>query len=292
MSILSPHSPSFRMTTSMPSPGDLVRLSPLVRRITQDNPSMFTGAGTNTHLVGERRIFILDPGPRNELHFQRIVEAVGDAAVEAVIPTHHHPDHWPLAPLLAERFRAPMLGFAAWGDYRPDRTVADGEVLDSGELRLRALHTPGHAPDHLCYLLLDDETLFSGDHVMGWSTTVIAPPGGNLNDYLASLAKLAAMRFRVMFPAHGLPIAEPYARIEELRAHREERTRQSLAALAAGLERIPEMVASIYADVDSRLHGAAGWSLRAHLDALVEQGRVRVKEAATDPLAVRYELVR
>jgi glyoxylase-like metal-dependent hydrolase (beta-lactamase superfamily II) len=274
----------------MPVPGELVRLSSRVRRLTQDNPSMFTGAGTNTHLIGERRIFILDPGPESDAHFARIVEAVGDAAVEAVIPTHHHPDHWPLAPRLAAHFGAPTLGFAPWGDYRPERTVADGEILDSRELRLQAVHTPGHAPDHLCYLLLDDDTLLSGDHVMGWSTSVIAPPGGNLNHYLASLAKLAALRFRVMYPAHGLPITEPYARIEELRTHREMRTRQALEALEAGLETIPEMVARIYADVDRRLHGAAGWSLLAHLDALVEQARVRIKEPSADPLAVRYEL--
>ena len=277
-------------TANMPTPGELVRLSPLVRRITQDNPSLFTGVGTNTHLVGERRIFVLDPGPASDEHFDRIVEAVGDAAVEAVIPTHHHPDHWPLAPRLAEHFGAPTLGYAAWGEYRPQRTVRDGEVLDSEEVRLQAVHTPGHAPDHLCYLLLDDESLFSGDHVMGWSTSVIAPPGGNLNDFLASLRKLAALRFRVMYPAHGLPVEEPYARIEELRAHREERTRQAIAALEAGLERIPDMVSRIYAEVDPRLHVAAGWSLLAHLHALVEQGRVKVKEESADPLAVRYEL--
>lgn len=276
----------------MPTPGEVTRLAPRVRRITQDNPSMFTGAGTNTHLIGERRIFILDPGPASDQHFRRIVEAVGAATVEAVIPTHHHGDHWPLAPRLGAHFGAPTLGFAPEGDYRPERTVADGEVLDSGELRLRAVHTPGHAPDHLCYLLLDQAVLFSGDHVMGWSTSVIAPPGGNLNHFLASLAKLAALRFDVMYPAHGLPIADPYARIEELRVHRELRTRQAIEALEAGLERIPEMVARIYSDVDARLHVAAGWSLRAHLDALVEQGRVRIREASPDPLAVRYQLVR
>jgi glyoxylase-like metal-dependent hydrolase (beta-lactamase superfamily II) len=279
-------------TPGMPVPGELVRLAPFIRRITQDNPSMFTGAGTNTHLIGERRIFILDPGPMSDAHFDRIVAAVGDAPVEAVIPTHHHPDHWPLAPRLGAHYGAPTLGYAAWGDYHPERTVGDGEVLDSGELRLQAVHTPGHAPDHLCYLLLDSELLFSGDHVMGWSTSVIAPPGGDLNDYLASLGKLAALRIREMYPAHGLPIEDPYSRIEELRAHRELRTRQALAALEQGLETIPEMVARIYADVDAKLHGAAGWSLLAHLLALVEQGRVAVVEPSADPLRVRYRRVR
>ena len=278
------------MSAGMPVPGEIVRLGPHLRRITQDNPSMFTGAGTNTHLVGDRRVFILDPGPASDAHFERVVEAVGGAAVEAVIPTHHHPDHWPLAPRLAAHFGAPTLGFAPWGEYRPERTVADGEILDSGELRLQAIHTPGHAPDHLCYLLLGEQALLSGDHVMGWSTSVIAPPGGNLNDFLASLDKLEALRFGAMYPAHGLPIADGHARIRELRAHRLERTRQALGALALGLERIPEMVAHIYAGVDPKLHGAAGWSLLAHLEALIEQGRVRVAEPCADPLAVRYAL--
>jgi glyoxylase-like metal-dependent hydrolase (beta-lactamase superfamily II) len=276
---------------AMPVAGELVRLSPLVRRLTQDNPSMFTAVGTNTHLIGERRVFILDPGPESDAHFDRILDAVGHAVVAAVIPTHHHLDHWPLAPRLAAHFGAPTLGFAACGDYVPQRTVADGEVLDSGETRMRAIHTPGHAPDHLCYLL-DDGTLMSGDHVMGWSTSVIAPPGGNLNDYMASLGKLAALELRVMYPAHGFAIADPAARIEELRVHREQRTRQAIEALDAGLATIPAMVERIYADVDRKLHGAAARSLLAHLDALVEQGRVRVTRSSADPLAVEYALIR
>ena len=132
----------------------------------------------------------------------------------------------------------------------------------------------------------------SGDHVMGWSTSVIAPPGGNLNDFMASLRKLAALDLRVMYPAHGWSIDDPQARIEELRSHREQRTSQALEALAAGLVTIPAMVERIYADVDRRLHPAAARSLLAHLDALVEQGRVRVKTASVDPIGSEYELVR
>jgi glyoxylase-like metal-dependent hydrolase (beta-lactamase superfamily II) len=279
------------MTPAMPVPGDLVRLEPRIRRLTQDNPSIFTAVGTNTHLIGERRVFILDPGPESDAHFDRIVAAVGDATVVAVIPTHHHLDHWPLAPRLAAHFGAPTLGFGACGDFVPQRTVADGEVLDSGEVRMRAIHTPGHAPDHLCYLL-DDGVLMSGDQVMGWSTSVISPPGGNLNDFMASLAKLAALDLHVMYPAHGWPIADPKARIEELRAHRELRTRQALDALAAGIGTIPAMVERMYADVDRRLHPAAARSLLAHLDALIEQGRVEVRSPSADPLSVEYELIR
>ncbi|MDX1382041.1 MAG: MBL fold metallo-hydrolase [Thermoanaerobaculia bacterium] len=274
----------------MPTPGVVEELSPRIRRITQDNPSVFTGVGTNTHLVGTGVLFILDPGPDDEAHFRAIVGAVGEAAVAAVIPTHHHADHWPLAPRLASHFDAPTLGFGEEGDYRPDRLVEDGEELAAGDVVLRAVHTPGHAPDHLCYLLECERTLFSGDHVMGWSTSVIAPPGGNLNQFLASLDKLEALDYDRMVPAHGLPVDRPYERIREIREHRQERTRQALAAVGEGLETIPEMVLSIYADVDPKLHTPAGWSLLAHLQALAEDGRVAMEGEAAEPMALRWRL--
>lgn len=271
----------------MPTPGRLDRLSPLVRRITQNNPSVFTGAGTNTYLIGRREIFVLDPGPENDEHFQHIVDGVGDSRVLAIIPTHHHRDHWPLAPRLADRFGAPTLGFAPYGDWMPRRTLADGEVVESCEAHLEAIHTPGHARDHLCFLLHEEETLFSGDHVMGWSTSVIAPPDGDLEQFMRSLDKLRGFSYRRMLPAHGLPIEEPYERIEELRAHREMRTRQILEALATGLERVPDLVDRIYAGIDPRLRTPAAWSLLAHLFALVDEGRVRMT-GEDDPLEARY----
>lgn len=274
----------------MPVPGELSQLSPRVRRITQDNPSVFTGAGTNTHLVGTRNLFILDPGPDDDAHFERIVEAVGDAGVAAVIPTHHHDDHWPLAPRLAEHFGAPTLGFAVEGNYTPDRLVRDGEELATADVSLTAIHTPGHAPDHLCYLMREEPTLFSGDHVMGWSTSVIAPPKGNLNDFMASLRRLRDVAHERMIPAHGLPISTPYDRIEEIYAHREQRTAQALAAMGAGLDKIPEMVVSIYADIDQKLHRPAAWSLLAHLQALVEDGRVTMQGEANEPLEAHWHL--
>ena len=274
----------------MPTPGEVAQVAPGVRRITQDNPSVFTGAGTNTHLVGERDLFILDPGPDNDTHFDTIVAAVGSASVAAVIPSHHHGDHWPMAPRLATHFGVQTLGFGPEGDYTPDRDVADGEELVAGNLTLRAIHTPGHAPDHLCYLMASGDILFSGDHVMGWSTSVIAPPGGSLNDFMTSLHKLRGFQFARMTPAHGLPIEEPYARIDEIHAHRLARTEETLAAMASGLETIADMVARIYADVDPRLHKPAGWSLLAHLQALVEDGRAAVSGDDTDPLSARWRL--
>lgn len=275
----------------MPAAGKVERLSERVRRLTQDNPSVFTGAGTNTYLVGSEELFVLDPGPLDEGHFERIVAAVGSARVCAVVPTHHHADHWPLAPRLAEHFGAPTLGYGPEGDWRPQQHVAHGELLEAHDVTLEAIHTPGHAPDHLCYLLREESTLFSGDHVMGWSTSVIAPPGGNLNDFLASLARLRSYTYERMLPAHGLPIERPYERIDEIREHREMRTRQALEAMHDGLDTIREMVARIYADVDPRLHTPAAWSLLAHLLALEEAGRVRRRRPGESAIEDEWELV-
>ena len=278
----------------MPSPGEWVRISDDVRRLTQNNPGVFTGSGTNTFLIGNDPLWILDPGPDDMVHahFDSLSSEIGEARVLGVICSHSHADHWPLAPRLAQRFQAPTLGFQLLGGYEPERLVADGEVLDEGGPILEAIHTPGHARDHLCFLLAKEETLFSGDHVMGWSTSVIAPPGGNLNDYMGSLDKLEGRPHRRMHPAHGLSIEEPQRRIEELRRHRLMRTSQALEALQSGLTEVPSMVDRIYVGLDPRLHQAAQWSLLAHLLALVEEGKVRAVEEVEEALAARYELVR
>ena len=275
---------------SQPEVGLCVRLSAQVRRITQDNPGVFTGPGTNTYLVGTDPVWVLDPGPDDEAHFERLVTEVADARVLGIIATHSHADHWPLAPRLAERFATLTLGFEARAGFARQRLLADGEILDEGGLRLEAIHTPGHASDHLCFLFSQAQTLFSGDHVMGWSTSVIAPPGGNLNDYMSSLDKLERYSYRCMYPAHGLPIENPGRRIEALRRHRQLRTHPVLEALRTGPRRIPDLVDRIYVGLDPRLHTAAQWSLSAHLLALVDAGQVRVAEAAEDALQAQYAL--
>ena len=278
-----------------PVPDEWARLSPAIRRLTQHNPSVFTGTGTNTFLIGADELWILDPGPDDDAHFELLVAEIGASRVLGVLSTHSHPDHWPMAPRLAGHYDAPTLGFAARAGFAPDRTIADGEVLGGEPLEerratLEAIHTPGHASDHLCFLFAEEKALFSGDHVMGWSTSVIAPPGGNLNDYMSSLDKLQGYSYSRMHPAHGFPIEDPRGRIEDLRHHRLQRTEQALDALDAGLEEIPAMVDRIYAGIDPKLHQAAQLSLLAHLLALVEQGKVVVEKEGTEPARAKYGL--
>ena len=264
----------------------VVRLSPLVRRITENNPGLFTGPGTNTHLIGGSVLFVLDPGEdRNDGHLERIVAAVRGATVQAVIPSHGHPDHWPLAPTLAKTLGAPVWFSGAHPGFRTDRTLGDGEVIEAGGVQLETLHTPGHAGDHMSFVLRAERALFPGDLVMGWSTSIIAPPDGDLPQYLRSLERLLAVPdIEVFYPAHGTAITEPYDRITALYAHREQRTRQALATLGGGPSRIGPLVAHIYSDVDPALHPAAAQSLLAHLLALEAAGsieRVPGTEAAT-----------
>lgn len=263
--------------------GRAVSLSPLVRRITQNNPGPFTGPGTNTHLVGTSSLFILDPGETgDDGHFERVVAEVGPATVAGVIPSHGHPDHWPLAPRLAAHFNSPVMFWGSHPGFKTDRTIADGEILEAGDATLEVLHTPGHTPDHVCLLLAAERALFPGDHVMGWATSVIAPPEGDLSLYLRSLERLMALPdLDVLYPAHGTAITVPYARMRELRAHRDMRTHQAIEALGHGESPIMPLVARIYADVDPRLHPAAAQSLLAHLLALETAGTIeRVRPPA------------
>ena len=270
--------------------GRVVRLSALVRRITQNNPGLFTGPGTNTHLVGREELFVLDPGEdRDDGHLERIVAAVGAATVHAVIPSHGHEDHWPLAAPLARALGAPVWFMGVHDGFRADRVVRDGDVLVAGDVRLQALHTPGHARDHASFVLPQERALFPSDHVMGWSTSIIAPPDGDLTQYMRSLERLMALPdLDVLYPAHGESVTAPYDRMRELHAHRRERSRQALEALAAGPSAIVPLVTRIYADTDPRLHPAAAQSLYAHLLALETEGRI---ERVSSPAAAWDEIV-
>jgi glyoxylase-like metal-dependent hydrolase (beta-lactamase superfamily II) len=255
--------------------GACQRLTAEVRRLTQDNPGPFTGLGTNTYLIGRpgEAQLVLDPGEeRDDGHLERLVAAIGDDPVAAVLVSHAHPDHWPLAPRLAARCAAPVVAHRAREGLTPDRLVGEGDRIAAGELRLRVLHTPGHASDHLCFLLEERRALFSADHVMGWSTTVIAPPDGDLRAYLATLDRLLGMDVDVFFPGHGDALLEPRRRVAELREHRHRRTAQLVEALRAGPGTPAELVERIYTDVDPRLHPAARMSLLAHLEALAAEG--------------------
>lgn len=268
----------------------VVRLSPRIRLITQDNPGLMTGPGTNTYLIGEDPIFILDPGENTDRHFEALREAVGSASVMGIAPTHAHPDHWPLTPRLGRLFKAPTFGYKAHNGYSPQRTLEDGAVFEGKGWKLKALYTPGHISDHLSYLLAEERALFSGDHVMRWSTSVISRPDGNLNQYLESLGRLLSLEIAVIYPAHGEPVLDARARIGELIAHRHMRTSQILEELERTPSSISELVQRIYIDVDPRLHGMAQQSVLAHLDALIESGRVCLEVEASNPLLSTYRL--
>lgn len=256
--------------------GELVHLSPLVRRITQNNPGLFAGPGTNTHLVGITEVVILDPGEdRADGHFERLRTAVGPARVVAVIPSHGHPDHWPLAPRVAKAFGAPIGFFGDHPGFVTDQPLGDGAriAVDGGQLT--AIHTPGHTPDHLCFVLAEEGALFPGDVAMEWSTSIIAPPEGDLGQYLRSLERLLTIPdLTIGYPAHGPALTAPYERIRHLIAHRRARTRQLLTALSTGPSLLGALVTTIYADTDPALHPAAALSLLAHLIALESEGAV------------------
>jgi glyoxylase-like metal-dependent hydrolase (beta-lactamase superfamily II) len=256
-------------------------LSPMVRRIVCENPSSMTGPGTNTYLVGIDEIAVIDPGPDSAAHLDAIAGCGGDR-IRWILLTHTHPDHAPGALGLKQRTGAEILGFAptatsaATGDFDLDGTLGDGDVIEATEYHLTALHTPGHASNHLCFLLPEERTLFTGDHIMQGSTVVISPPDGDMKAYLESLERLKTIkpRLRAIAPGHGHLIQNPTAVIDDYITHRIAREEQVLGALrAAGTATIPELVATIYTDTPVAMHGWAARSVWAHLRKLAQEGQ-------------------
>ena len=272
-----------------PPTGKIERPHPWVRRILAPNPSPFTFTGTQTYIVGEDEVAVIDPGPDDDGHVAALLAAVAGERVAAILCTHTHRDHSPASRALAAATGAPVIGCAALAieddgpradaafdfDYVPDRVLADGEALAADGWRLEAVATPGHTSNHLCFALAGTGILFTGDHVMGWSTTVVSPPDGDMKDYMASLERLRARDDALYLPAHGPAVENPQQHLGRLIEHRGMRERQILAHLAAGEGRIPVIVAAIYADIDRRLHPAAGRSVLAHLVDLERRGMVR-----------------
>jgi glyoxylase-like metal-dependent hydrolase (beta-lactamase superfamily II) len=277
-----------------PAYGQAVAVSPLIRRVVADNPGPFTFTGTGTYLVGGHGpgagVAVIDPGPLDEAHLAALLAAVEGQTVSHVLVTHTHRDHAPLARPFANAVGAPVLAArppartvhasAALDEdddetFAPDLVLSGGEVLRGDGWTIEALATPGHASNHMAFVLLEENALFSGDHVMGWSTTVVAPPDGDMTAYMASLDSVIARDFATLWPTHGAPVTEPRPFLEAYRAHRLQREAQVLARLAAGDRTIADMVPTLYADVDQRLWPAASLSVWAHLIALVRQGRAR-----------------
>jgi len=259
--------------------GQLDEIAPGVRRLVARNPGFMTGPGTNTYLVGTQQCAVIDPGPHDLVHIERIVEAVG-SRLTAILATHTHPDHSPAVATLAHFTGAEVLGRAAPEHGRQDATFApthtlnDGDVVRIGELRLRAIHTPGHASNHLCYLLEGTGLMFSGDHIMQGSTVVIGPPDGDMQQYLQSLARLQGEPVTRIAPGHGTVIEDAQAEIARVIAHRLQREAKVVERLQrAGHVTIDVLVTSVYDDVDPRLHPVAKGSLLAHLLKLEAEGR-------------------
>jgi len=249
-------------------------LNPLVRRIVANNPGMMTGPGTNTYLVGIDEIVVVDPGPDDEAHLDAITGCGGDR-IRWIALTHTHPDHAPGAQKLRERTGAELLAFDRRDGTKPDRRLADRDTIDATEFRLQAVHTPGHASNHLCYYLPEERMLLSGDHLMNGSTVVIKPPDGNMGHYLDSLAKVRKLRLRSIGPGHGPVIENPVEIIDWTVTHRLARETKVLAALETrGTATIAVLLPDVYGDVDPILYPVARYSLHAHLLKLVDDGIV------------------
>ena len=287
-------------------------LQPGLSVVTAPNAGPMTFTGTQTYLLGTDALAIIDPGPDIESHLQALLAAIAGRAVSHVIVTHSHVDHSPLSRRLAEITRAPILAFgtahearspvmdrlAKAGDlggkegidtdFRVDQKVGDGELIPGDGWTLRALHTPGHLSNHLCFAWQEADAVFSGDHVMGWATTMVSPPDGDLTDFMRSLEKLARRTDdRIFYPGHGAAITEPLAMVKHQINHRKMRESQIYEALGAGAASAPELAMQIYTDVDPRLLPAASRNVFAHLIDLCERGLVAAPQGMTQ--ASRFE---
>jgi glyoxylase-like metal-dependent hydrolase (beta-lactamase superfamily II) len=291
-------------------------LSPLVRRVVAENPSKYTYLGTGTYIVGREIVAVIDPGPSLPSHREAMERALEGCQVAAILVTHTHADHSPLARWLAEWSGAPRYGVGPHGptddvdddggeaddggdaasraprteeavdrDFVPDVPVEDGDVIGGPDWTVETVTTPGHTSNHACFALREEATLFSGDHVMGWSTTVISPPDGHMRTYLDSLRKVRERGDAILRPTHGGPVTDPGPYLDALFEHRLERERQVLDSVRRGVGTVAEMVAELYADVRPELHKPAARSVLAHLVKLVEDGLVEVSNPERDDRA-------
>ena len=323
-------SPTFRTLDDVHY-GRVEQVSPLIRRVIAENPSKFTYRGTGTYILGHGDVVVIDPGPRLESHRDALAAALAGDRVRAILVTHCHSDHSPLAAWLHAETGAPTYAYGphpppdptwkelaqddavdaddaasdASGDQDPVETeestdyefapsiaLADGDrVPETPGLTITAVYTPGHTSNHMCWALAEERALFTGDHVMGWSTTVVSPPDGYMADYISSLRKVADRDDSVLWPTHGPPRDDAAEFVGALVAHRLEREQGILAALDSGLATIREVVALLYADVRQELHKAAGMSVWSHLLKLLAEGQVEVEGSGPAALAARYRRV-
>jgi glyoxylase-like metal-dependent hydrolase (beta-lactamase superfamily II) len=290
--------------------GVATTVTPLIRRVVARNPSPFTFKGTGTYIVGHGQVAVIDPGPEIAAHIEALLAALRGETITHILITHTHLDHSPAAAAIKRATGARTYGFGPHGTGRaedrtgvggvteeggdhafvPDIVMRDGDAVEGPGWRLAAVHTPGHTSNHLCFALPEERTLFSGDHVMGWSTSVIAPPDGDMAAYMRSLAKLLERDDAVYWPTHGPSIPDPQPFVQAFIAHRHERAAAILDRLAQGDTAIAAIVAQVYVGLDPRLKGAAARSVLAHLVELVESGKVACDGAPT--LDAHYRLRR
>ena len=290
--------------------GEVEQVSPWIRRVIANNPTKYSYRGTGTYIVGSGDVVVIDPGPAIDSHRDALAAALAGDRVRAILVTHCHADHSPLAAWLRAETGAPTVAFGPHGevepdpepvegeddaaaaddagrdpdvsvkesidvDFVPDITVADGDVAAQiPGITMRAVHTPGHTSNHMCFSLDAERALFSGDHVMGWSTTVVSPPDGDMRAYIESLRKVIGRDDATLWPTHGNPIRDVPPFLAAYLAHRLERERQVLDLVVGGVQTVPELVAVLYADVREELHKAAGRSVLSHLIKLVGDGLV------------------
>jgi glyoxylase-like metal-dependent hydrolase (beta-lactamase superfamily II) len=308
--------------------GRVDQVSPLIRRVIAKNPSKFTYLGTGTYVIGHGDVVVVDPGPQLDSHRDALASALATERVRAILITHCHADHSPLARWLSDQTGAPTIAFGPHPrptaeelddpdpeprpdskddqteagaeavveestdyDFVPQITVADGDLAYEGfGLTIRAIHTPGHTSNHTCFALEEESALFTGDHVMGWSTTVVSAPDGDMGAYIESLRKVAARADAMMWPTHGPPREDGAEYVEALIAHRLQREEQIIQMLASGHHKITDIVEVLYAQVHKELHKPARRSVQSHLIKLVNEGKVVVADGGRPLLVSEYHL--
>lgn len=274
--------------------GDCDEVSPLIRRVVAKNPSAFTYKGTGTYIIGHGDVAVIDPGPILNEHVEALLRALEGETVSHILITHTHSDHSPAAKPLKALTGAETYGFGPHGsgqhgrddvqveedgdmDFVPDVEVGHGDVIEGDGWTIECVYTPGHTSNHMCFALQEEKALFTGDHVMGWSTSIVSPPDGNMEQYMASLHLLLERDDEIYWPTHGPAITDPKPFVRSFIAHREDRERQIMEQLAAGRTRIQDMVPVMYAAVDRKLYPAAARSVLAHMEHLVARGVVRTQ---------------
>jgi glyoxylase-like metal-dependent hydrolase (beta-lactamase superfamily II) len=267
--------------------GKPVAVSPLICRLLAPNPGPFTFKGTGVAVIGKDKVAVIDPGPDDPAHLQSLRDTLRGKRVTHILVTHTHRDHSPAAKHVKQWTGAPAYGFGPHGhdtlagieeggdrEFVPDVRLRDGDIIEGEGFTFEAVHTPGHTSNHICYALKEEQALFSGDHVMGWSTSVVAPPDGDMAAYMRSLEKLLSRNEQIYWPTHGGPIRDPKVFVSALLRHRLSRETEILAAVKNGCHRIPQIVARVYSGLDPRLIRAAELNVLAHLLKLEQEARV------------------